>query len=409
MQKCMMFRFLPLNNTTTNIPCQSEKYQGIIPRSSAASTNQITSTKCDKKRPACGQCIRATLSCPGYINPDNILLRDQTHLTIHRIFNAQTSHIQSPSAVSPNISLVDRAKCFFVSNQVFGPQPTFHYMKNFFPPRESDAFLINSVRAVALAYLANDTGRLDIMLTARLKYSKALLETREALGRKVGATRNEALIAVLLMDMFERLSRDEPAQSQLHEAAPEASTTQVIHIQADTDTEFKHLAGAMAICKLRGPSQFEDSTSIPLFHHLSCNILHYCIERGVVIPEDYLQLRAEAAPLILADDERWRAENLLIDFLDFRNLARTDNTCNEDADRTMNGLKEEYLELCRVFPRTPVEANTHQDPAHGNPMQKRNNLCYLRGLMDDIFEECDAMLRKRRTNENLEVSVSLVL
>lgn len=329
-------------------------------------------------------------------------------MTIHRIFNAQTSHIQSPSTVSPNISIVDRAKCLFVSNQVFGPQPTFHYMKNFFPPRESDTFLINSVRAVALAYLANDTGRPDIMRTARLTYSKALIETSQALGRKDGPTRKEALIAVLLMDLFERLSRDEPATTQLIEAAPNTVSHEDIQVK-DTEAEFKHLAGAMAICKLRGPSQFEDSTGIALFHHFSCNILHYCIERKAVIPADYMELRNEAAPLMPADDQKWRAENFLIDLLEIRNSIRTGHICDEDIIGALKGLKEEYLELCRFFPHTLVEANTHEDPARQNPMQKRNNLYHLRGLMDDIFEECDAMTQERKIFGSPEFNESSLL
>jgi hypothetical protein len=308
-------------------------------------------------------------------------------LTIHRIFNQHASALQSPASYF-NVSTIDRAKCLFVGAHVFQSQAPFHYMHDFYPPRESDGFMIKSVQAVCLLYLANDSGRAEITRMARLKYSEALAETREALGRKDTVKRKEALLTVLLMDCFEKLSRDEPAHTtwSIEPTADAPSHGQEDPARNDIQAESRHLVGALALCKLRGPSQFQDPTSIAIFHHLSCNLLHSCTERKAIIPADYMQLRAEAANFIPANHQKWRAEALVINFMDFRSTLQTGIICEEDANETMKRLEKEYAELCKVFPHAK------------NHVQRRNELCSFRGLMDGLFEECDAMMLRRDTN-----------
>ncbi|KUJ11663.1 uncharacterized protein LY89DRAFT_739086 [Mollisia scopiformis] len=326
--------------------------------------------KCDKKHPSCGQCLRATLTCPGYPDLNNLLIRNQTSITIHRVFAQQTAHIQLPTAV-PNISVLDRAKCLFVSTHVFGSHPSFYYMKEFFPPRESDDFLIKTVQAVCLAYLANETGRGDVMCRARVRYSEGLVAMGRALGRRGQAGRREVIATVLLMDCFERLS------------------------QLEGDGDSRHLDGAVALCKVRGKAQFEDPVSVALFHHLSCNVLASCLSRGTEILGEYMQLRAEVAGVMLPTDSKWRAENLILDFMALRMRLRSSD---EEGDELWEGLKKEYRELCKVFSRV------RDDEVMVSPAQKRNILCSLREMMDGLFGECDELMKRREMAGDLRGS-----
>ncbi|KAE8446621.1 hypothetical protein EG329_011814 [Mollisiaceae sp. DMI_Dod_QoI] len=359
--------------------------------------------KCDKKRPACGQCLRATLTCPGYHDPSKVQIRDETSVTIHRVFNQQMSSHQSHFYL-PNIDIIDKAKCLFVSTHVFGEHPSFPYLKNFFPPKLSDDFLINSVQAVSLLYLGNHAGSYEVVCKARMKYSAALVAMGKALGKQGQATRKEVLVTVLLMDCFEKLSKDEPKPIAQSSAAPnrvtsppnEKTSQYKDRSDAEVEGESKHLVGALALCKLRGLAQFNDPVSVAMFHHLSRNILSSCLKRGVTLPADYIQFRTQVSASIPASDEKWRAENLLIDFIDFKSKLETRNIDHEEAQMTMEGLQREYRELCTVFMPETEKGPNSKNPTSESPIQGRNNFCSVRELMDGIFEDCHGMMLKRQ-------------
>jgi hypothetical protein len=141
---------------------------------------------------------------------------------------------------------------------VFGSHPSFFYLKEFFPPRESDDFLISGVQAVCLAYLGNETGSYEVMCKARMKYGGALISMGKALGRRGQAVRREVLVMVLLMDCFEKLSKEEPhcivSSSTLRDEATgftyERTNQHEYRSDAETDADPKHLVAAIALCKL---------------------------------------------------------------------------------------------------------------------------------------------------------------
>lgn len=332
---------------------------------------------------------------------------------MYRVLNQQCLQSQSP-ACYPNISTTERAKNLFLSTYVFRSHSIFHYLKEFEP--KDDEFFIKSAQSVSLAYLANDSGRAEIMRKARMMYSEALVEMRKVLGKKDQVIRQEALATVLLMDSFEKLNRDVSAHTdQLIEptdsiAESSSRENQEHPIGPYVESESRHMVGALALCKLRGPSQFEDPLSVSLFHHMSCNILHSCMIQKVAIPVDYLQLRAEAAPLIQADDQKWRAENLLIDLLDFRNAVAMLSNNDECTTEEWKRLEKEYIALCKMFPHAKIEfASTNQNAERQNPLQGRNHLCHLRGTMDDLYEECEGLVLNRKVTYNRDIYQSVLM
>ncbi|CZR60099.1 uncharacterized protein PAC_09994 [Phialocephala subalpina] len=336
---------------------------------------------------------------------------------MHRVFTQQTSYFINQSPYALSISTLDRAKCLFISTHVFGSHPSFHYLKAFFPPKESDDFLIHGVQSVCLAYLWNHTGDYEVMCKARMKYSQALQATGKVLGKKGQAERKEALVAVLLMDCFERLTRDGPHQNKSSfkplnsptDAPEETTDKHEKRNDAAAAAELKHLVGGIALCKLRGPSQFEDPVSISLFHHLSCNILVSCLYRRVPLPMEYVQLRAQASTFIAPHDANWRAEKLLINFMDFRNWleVRDVHTDAEEALARSKTLEKEYRALCKIFLPLPDEQLVETNkPTAANPRKGRNNFCSVREAMDIMFRLCSEMVQRNSTHVEYGVSLA---
>lgn len=217
------------------------------------------------------------------------------------------------------------------------------------------------------------------MRKARLKYSEGLVAMGKALGRKSQATRKEVLASVLLMDCFERLSQDDASSAEIID---ERETTG----DAEVEAGYRHLTGAVALCKLRGPSQFDDPLNVAMFHQMSFNILFSCVQRGSTIPADYLQVRAEAAAVIPPTDAKWRAENLLLDFLDFRTRLQPLNVSTDEISASVQRLEKEYKELCKIFHRAKYElAVVSMIPGCESPTQRRNNLNTIREIMDIMF------------------------
>lgn len=333
---------------------------------------------------------------------------------MHRVFIQQTTNFANQTPYSLSISTLDQAKSLFISNHVFGSHPSFHYLKEFYPPKESDAFLIHGVQSVCLAYLGNHTGDYEVMCKARLKYSDALVSMGKALGRKGQAERKETLAAVLLMDCFEKLTRDGPhgnvppskPVNRVTGSSNGATAQDEMRSDGKTDVELKHLIGGVALCRIRGPSQFEDPVSIALFHHLSCNIFASCLHRGVPLPNDYIQLRAQASAFIPSHDPNWRGENLLIGFMEFRNLLQTrDKDFNEEeALARIKTLEKEYKALCKIFPPMLEEQRVETNkPTAESPRKGRNNFCSIREAMDIMFRLCNDMVQKQTSHLEDEV------
>lgn len=253
-------------------------------------------------------------------------------------------------------------------------------MREFFPPKPSDDFLINAVQAVCLAYFANDVGDLDVMKKALLKYGEALVAMVKALGRKGQAARKEAMATVLFMDCFEKLVKDEPGRNGLSSGGD------------INEKEPRHLVGAIALCKFRGPAQFEDPLAVSLFHHLSCNIISSCLERGVAIPVDYMQLRVQAAAFMSDEDAKWKAENLLIDFIDLKGKLQSHEIDEEEADGMLQRLKGEYEKICEMFPR--MDEKKSQDVVVENPWKERNNLASVKDVIDEVFRDGDRIMSR---------------
>jgi hypothetical protein len=195
-------------------------------------------------------------------------------------------------------TIEERAKNLFVSRHVVGTPstiPIFDYMQKYYSGNPSYTHLGITIRAVSLAYLANELFAPEILQIARRRYSSALLLTNKALGCARTAVQNTTLLTVLLLHLFEKLAnKNHPS------------------------INCKHIEGAIVLVKLRGCEQFQDDVGLRMFHQLTSNVLTSCLEREVEVPIDLLTLRSYASQYVDTNDLRWRFSELMIRFITLR-------------------------------------------------------------------------------------------
>jgi len=271
-------------------------------------------------------------------------------------------------------SVEDRAKRLFISHHVFGDSPVLHYMKSFYPPSPNDKYFIFTLRAVSLAYLSNDVRSPEVLQQARKTYGSALALTNKALLSQDIALRNNTLLTVLLLDLFENLTSDEQN--------PTASTT-------------KHLDGALALLKFRGNAQFQDPVSLSMFKHLSSNLVPSCLERGIAIPKDFLRFRKQATRFVDTNDPDWRLSDLMIQLAKLRASLQGSKTSGTQAIATAQYLDLEFLDISNATSQSKdLEATNSQSPSSeqsGNrPSQaqdRERNVRLVRALLDETLGE----------------------
>ena len=128
----------------------------------------------------------------------------------------------------------------------------------------SSAVLVASFASLSLRVRSG-----KLMNYARLHYSRALLQTNAALGSSNTVVLDSSLISVLLLGLYEAITfatRQSPASWTAH------------------------TLGAVELIQLRGTKQLETELGTRLFLQTCNNIRSSCIQRGVAVPDEFLQL-----------------------------------------------------------------------------------------------------------------------
>ncbi|OQU98998.1 Fungal Zn2-Cys6 binuclear cluster domain-containing protein isoform 1 [Cladophialophora immunda] len=228
--------------------------------------------KCDQGRPACTQCVKADWSCPGYRPSVDLYFRDETKGVTRKYQSYRSRHpfISAPdgssSRYSPisnalvsddlprglNMDLKTRAVSFFFSQYVHHSltssekfQPgSFEYLPSLYAQGDPDGPLVTIVHAAALASYANVGNVPSWTLESYRLCGLGILKCRLALGNPVEAKSDDVLASIMLLGFYETLAL------KGREAMKAWS---------------QHMLGAAALIDFRGPSQFQDRSSIQMF------------------------------------------------------------------------------------------------------------------------------------------------
>jgi hypothetical protein len=189
--------------------------------------------KCDQIRPACSQCVRVAVQCPGYRNPLDLLFRDQRQgveqrvhgrtenlqLSTSRYHNnpkrstlSQSNHTIAPislglqltHSISPAVA--DLAAPLFLDYFAVEDTSSGHALISCLPERISsaeDSYLSAAISSVGYAILFNFKKSPDMLIKARRKYTTAVHLTRKALQNPTESDKYQLLLVVLLLALFE--------------------------------------------------------------------------------------------------------------------------------------------------------------------------------------------------------------
>lgn len=172
--------------------------------------------QCDEARPACAKCASTGRTCPGYPEGLDLVLRDQTQSTKTTAQRRQKGTIRrsSPSSSIPvplDESEDSHALCFFVSSYVLHPHDPrtdrgiTELLPLFFADLKPSTPLSLTLSAVSRSVFAGWERRVrnfEIPMT-QLAYGKALTATRAALSDPIQRLKDETLMAVCLLGMYE--------------------------------------------------------------------------------------------------------------------------------------------------------------------------------------------------------------
>jgi hypothetical protein len=184
----------------------------------------------------------------------------------------------------------------FFDRYVTGHSRTYDYISSLISTADAESCLSNAIGAASLAYFSTQTSTKKILKDAREKYVLALRLVSEAVESRDIAVKDSTLVSVLLLDLFEKLTRT----------------------CRSSESWTKHMSGAIELVKLRGDSQFRNQLGLRLFLQLSSTILIGCVQHDVRVPVDLINLRREASKYVDPIDPKWKFSDIVVQFVEFR-------------------------------------------------------------------------------------------
>ncbi len=188
------------------------------------------------------------------------------------------------------LSVNDQARDLFFARYVHCNARTYDYISSvdFSMPH-----LAETLEAASLAYFSTQVYSPTIMTQARERYISALHSTSLALQTPGLTVHDTTLIAVLLLDLFEKMA----------------------HVCRTPDSWSKHIEGAIALAQLRGQKQFQSPLGTRIFVQLNSTILILCLQHTIRVPQALADLRRQADTHVDVDP-KWMYSEQIIMFVD---------------------------------------------------------------------------------------------
>ncbi|KAM0261879.1 hypothetical protein ACHAQJ_002082 [Trichoderma viride] len=270
--------------------------------------------KCDLRKDGCGQCLRASISCFGYRDSNDLIFRDQTRSVQRKMLASKATtvslqfgalnHVILPNANSLPQQLQSawniRARHDFFAHYVYGLSSSYDILPALYEKAKPDDHLSSSVDAASLAFLANKQrmGSKELVQLAAEHYMIALRRLNAALSNHELASADSTLQSILLLDLYEKMmGRD------LKSEAPWMA----------------HVNGALALIRARGYNDMTRSdVSRKLANKLFTTLLISCYIASNRIPEGVAELGRRLDMFHDKDDAKWRLSNMNCKMINFR-------------------------------------------------------------------------------------------
>lgn len=230
--------------------------------------------------------------CSGYRDPNQLRIRDESQALRHR-----ASYSKSSSTIyAVDIPLHERARAAFFSHYVNGLARTYSVLERMNRQAPLDKHLAASIDAVSLAFFHFQNGSEDASKLAQQHYLEALPLVNKALGSLHLVGSDSTLLAVLLLDLFEKITNNNPRS---------------------TDAWMSHVKGALALFDFRNDKQLESYVSFRLSVRLVTNMVISCVAANAPVPPGVLHLRRLLEPF-MQGDPKWQVTGLCAEYANLR-------------------------------------------------------------------------------------------
>lgn len=160
----------------------------------------LINLQCDKRKPACSQCIRVSAECHGYRNPSDIIFRN--YGAPAAAITARESHIhRSIPTLDSNLVPCIFHQYFQVEDIAFG-----HALRSCLPENifsnEQNA-LSMAVASIGYALLSNLTKSPEKLFTARRKYGIAVRWTFVTVQNGKRTETCAVILVIFILALFE--------------------------------------------------------------------------------------------------------------------------------------------------------------------------------------------------------------
>ncbi|GAM43996.1 C6 transcription factor [Talaromyces pinophilus] len=247
---------------------QEEKTSSTLP-------TYTTYLTCDLQATGCGQCHRAGLLCYGYLDPGQLLIRDQTRATEQKVLARQSPGNALPPVLQ--VGWLVRARNIFFSLYVFGLSRSYHVLAPLCAKATETGHLWSCVDAVSLALMSFQSGSPAILHMACKKYVDSIRKVSHAVQDPTLSLNDETLQSVLLLDLYEKMVNRNPQS---------------------LESWTSHIGGAMSLIKARGTRNISSPVACQLSFRLSVTLpISYGLAR-LEIPGELIGLLRDLDPYI---------------------------------------------------------------------------------------------------------------
>ena len=227
------------------------------------------------------------------------------------------------------INIDDRARNAFFSHYVSGFAKTYDVLEYLYEQSSMDRPLIASVDAVSLAFFSFQFDCTQASHVCRKKYLSALPLLNKALSAPESATSDSTLLAVLLLDLYEKIINNNPRS---------------------ISSWMSHINGALALVALRKKSLLQDYTGLRLSARLSTNLLISCVSANSPVPPALVKLRSDLEPFLNKEDPKWRISGLVVKYANLKGAIEDGCLCVSDIITRATDLDFEFISLVKQMP-----------------------------------------------------------
>jgi len=311
--------------------------------------------------------------CSGYRDTQQLRIQDESQTTKQKALTRRSRMI--PQTVTSTIEY--RARNAFFSHYVSGFSKTYDILDSLYEQSSLDRHLSASVDAVSLAFFSSQFDCTKASHFAREKYSYALPLLNNALRSPETATSDSTLLAVLLLDLFEKFTNNNPRS---------------------TDSWMSHVNGALALVKLRNNQQFQNYTGLRLSVRLSTNLLISCVAANSPVPSALISLRSDLEPFINKDNPKWLVSGLVVKYANLKGAIQNGCLSGSDIIACATELDCEFVSLARNMPSSGLYKTTYLEEASERVLEQHfdtypdhftaqtwNVLRIMRILLNDII------------------------